>query len=197
MGQDKGLIHFLGEPLILRTIRRLRPLADELLVVTNHPEQYEFLKIPLFNDRIPGRGALGGLYTALSAASQPLAAVVACDMPFANASLLAALRDRVLESGADAALPRSPQGIEPFHSIYRPAACLPLIQAALEADRWRVDSWFDLANILYIDPEEIERYDPRRLAFINLNTPADLSEAEALARQIEPDRPDSDPVEKK
>ncbi len=88
MGQDKALLPFLGKPLIQRVIERVASLADELLVTTNRPEAYQFLDLPLFPDVIPGRGALGGLYTALSAASQPLVAVVACDMPFASPALL-------------------------------------------------------------------------------------------------------------
>ena len=93
MGQDKALIPFLGDHLIQRVRGRVAPLADELLVTTNQPQGYRFLGLPLFPDLIPGRGALGGLYTALSAASQPLVAVVACDMPFVNAEMLAAGRD--------------------------------------------------------------------------------------------------------
>ena len=60
MGQDKALKLFLGRPLIQRVIERLQPIADELLVTTNHPEDYAFLNLPLFTDLKPGRGALGG-----------------------------------------------------------------------------------------------------------------------------------------
>ncbi len=72
MGQDKALLPFLGQPLIVRVIERLKLLADEILVTTNHPQAYQFLGLPLYPDQQPGRGALGGLYTALNAASHPL-----------------------------------------------------------------------------------------------------------------------------
>jgi molybdopterin-guanine dinucleotide biosynthesis protein A len=55
--------------------------------------------------------------------------------------------------------------------------CLPLVQAAVEKGQRRVDSWMSQADIHYLTPEEIARYDPDGLAFLNINTPDDLAEA--------------------
>ena len=183
MGQDKALIPFLGRPLIYRAIERLQPLADEILITTNRPEAYQFLNLPLYPDAIPGRGALGGLYTALNAATQPLVAVVACDMPFASPDLLAAARDQLLETGADVAIPHTGDGLEPFHAVYRRKTCLPHILAALQADRWRVDSWFAQVKLLLLRDELITACDPQRLCFWNVNTPEDLQMAEQRAAE--------------
>jgi molybdopterin-guanine dinucleotide biosynthesis protein A len=181
MGRDKALIPFLGRPLIMRVIERLEAMADEIIVTTNKPDDYRFLDLPLFPDLIPGRGALGGLYTALTGATQPLVAVVACDMPFACPDLIAGLRDALLESGDDLAIPRLEGGLEPFHAVYDRDACLPHIRAALEADKWRVDSWFAKVNVTYFAPEVLRRYDPELRCFSNVNTPEELAEAERRA----------------
>ena len=181
MGQNKALMPFLNQPLIQRVVRRLAPYADELLVITNKPEQYKFLDVELTPDILPGRGALGGLYTALSAAHQPLAAVVACDMPFVSAALLSALRDTLLQGNWDAVVPESRDGTQPFHAIYKRDTCLPPIEAALKADKWRVDAWFDKVRLKYFTSEEIAQYDPQQLAFFNVNTPEEWIEAERLA----------------
>jgi molybdopterin-guanine dinucleotide biosynthesis protein A len=185
MGQDKALLPFLGKPLIQRLIDRLAPLADELLVTTNRPETYRFLGLPLFPDLIPGRGALGGLYTALSVASQPLIAVVACDMPFASPQLLRAERNLLLDTGSDAVIPQTEGGTEPFHAVYRGQVCLPAIQAAIAADRWRVDSWFSQVKLYLMSPAEVRAHDPELTAFWNVNTPQELAQAEELARRID------------
>ena len=84
MGEDKALKIFLGKPLIQRVIERMIPIADEIIVTTNRPAEYAFLNLRLVPDLKPGRGALGGLYTAIASAAHPLVAVVACDMPFAS-----------------------------------------------------------------------------------------------------------------
>jgi molybdenum cofactor guanylyltransferase len=183
MGQDKALVPFLGRPLIQRVFDRVVGLGDEILVTTNHPLAFTFLQAKLASDVLPGKGALGGLYTALSKASHPLVAVVACDMPFVSPRLLAALRDRLAETGCAAVIPRSAGGLEPFHAVYRRSACLPLIQASLGDGLCRVDSWFDRARIEYFSPEELMLYDPHQMAFFNVNTPQDLNRAEQYARE--------------
>ena len=55
MGRDKGLVMFLGKPLIQRVIDRVQHTADEVLVTTNNPEGYSFLGLPLYADLIPNR----------------------------------------------------------------------------------------------------------------------------------------------
>ncbi len=186
MGQDKGLLPFLGRPLIERVMERVRPLADEVLVTTNRPENYGFLGVPLFSDQIPGRGALGGLYTALFAAGQPLVAVVACDMPFVSAPLLAAERDLLELTRSDAVVPRTEGGSEPFHAVYRRETCLPAVETVLKADKWRVDSWFDLVQLRWLQPAEALAYDPLGRAFWNVNTPEEFRQVEALAEESDP-----------
>jgi molybdopterin-guanine dinucleotide biosynthesis protein A len=182
MGQDKALRSFLGEPLILRVIHRMAPIAAEILVTTNNLEAYRFLNLPLVPDRIPGRGALGGLYTALYAASNPLVAVVACDMPFANPDMLRAASDLLAQQPElGAVIPRLEYGTEPFHSVYRREQCLPFVEAALQNDRWRVDAWFPQVPIHFLTPVEIAAFDPDELAFQNVNTPEEWQQAEALA----------------
>src|SRR4030043_1489998 len=88
MGEDKALKPFLGRPLIQRVIDRLSPIADEMIVTTNRPDDYAFLNLRLAPDFKPGRGSLGGLHTAIASATLPFVAVVACDMPFANPDLI-------------------------------------------------------------------------------------------------------------
>jgi molybdopterin-guanine dinucleotide biosynthesis protein A len=186
MGQDKGLLPFLGRPLIERVMERVRPLADDVLITTNRPEGYGFLGVPLFGDQIPGRGALGGLYTALFVAQQPLVAVVACDMPFVSAPLLAAERDLLEQTNSDAVVPRTEGGSEPFHAVYRRVACLPAVDSVLKAEKWRVDAWFDLVRLRWLQPEEALAYDPQGRAFWNVNTPEEFRQAEALAAETDP-----------
>jgi molybdopterin-guanine dinucleotide biosynthesis protein A len=181
MGADKALLPFLGQPLILRPLSRLAGLANEVLVTSNHPERYHFLGLTPIPDRLPGFGALGGLYTALSVARYPYVAVVACDMPFANLEIFALELILLQESGADAVIPRSEAGTEPFHAIYRQETCLSYIQLALEAGKRRVDAWFSDVHIRYLELDEILPYDPNQRAFLNINTPEQLLEAERIA----------------
>lgn len=181
MGQNKALLPFLGRPLIERVIERVAPLADEILITSNRPEEFSFLHIPVYADLKPGAGALGGLYTALCRAQYPLVGVVACDMPFASAALLAAERDLVTISGVDGAVPRIEGGYEPFHAVYRRDPCREAVRAALEAGERRLISWFPTVQLMFLTSAEIHRYDPSNLVFFNVNTPEEFQRAEELA----------------
>lgn len=186
MGRDKGLAPFLGATLVERVYSRVVGLADELIVTSNNPQAYAFLNTPVISDRLPGRGALGGLYTALSSTSQPWVAVVACDMPFVNASILAAARDLLAADPALAAvIPHTGGGTEPFHAVYRREVCLPAVEQAIDNDRWRVDAWFHQVRIHYLAGDILLVHDPERLAFWNVNTPEELLQAERLAASLE------------
>jgi len=181
MGQDKGLKPFLGRPLIQRVVERLTPIADETIITTNHPHDYAFLDLPLFSDLIPDRGALGGLYTALVSATHPILAVVACDMPFASGMLLEAAAQIMVQEEADVVIPKSDEGFEPLHAVYRRSTCIPAVKTAIDSDIWKMIAWFPQVKVRTLTPEEISRFDPSGLAFSNVNTPEEFAEAEMRA----------------
>jgi molybdopterin-guanine dinucleotide biosynthesis protein A len=180
MGENKALKLFSGQPLIARMVVRLRPLAEELLITTNHPEDFAFLGLPMIPDFLPGGGALSGLYTAVVAAHQPLVAVLACDMPFIDPGLLAVQRDLLIAEEVDVVIPYTPEGIEPLHAIYRRDACLPAIEGALRAGQRRLIAWLPAVKVREMPAEEVARYDPQFRSFVNVNTPEDFRRAELL-----------------
>jgi molybdopterin-guanine dinucleotide biosynthesis protein A len=147
MGEDKALKPFLGRPLIERVIERMSPIADEMIVTTNRPADYAFLNLRLVPDLKPGRGALGGLYTAVASASHPLVAVVACDMPFASQNFFESANSLMVEEEADVVIAKMDEGYEPFHALYRRETCLPAIEAAIDADQWKVIAWFPQVKV--------------------------------------------------
>jgi len=186
MGKDKALLPFLGIPLIKRLRDRFSDMGDELLVITNDFSGYQDLAVPLYKDIIPDRGALGGLYTALSISKNPLVGLIAADLPFASPALLTHLIEILLTSGAEAAIPSTERGLEPLHAVYRRDTSLPLVKKAIDQDLWRMNSWFDQAEILILTPEETRKVTSSKYTFLNLNTPEDFQKAEKLALSLDP-----------
>ena len=182
MGEDKGQKLFLGYPLIQRVVERLARIASEILVTTNRPADYAFLNLRLVPDLIPGRGAQGGLYTALASATFPIVAVVACDMPFASVALLEAAVRLLVEEDVDVVVPRSIEGLEPMHAVYRGATCLPVVKAAIQANQLKIIDWFSSVRVRELSLDEVTAIDPAGLAFRNVNTPGEFSQAEWLAK---------------
>src|SRR6266436_4825765 len=130
MGQDKALKEFLGEPLVRRLVKRLKPLGQEIAIIARDPSDYAFLDLPTYTDVQPGVGALGGLLTAMSVAETQFVAVIACDMPFVNPELLLYQWCLIQERGIDVVIPRHEDELQAFHAIYRVKTCLPAVRSA-------------------------------------------------------------------
>lgn len=184
MGQDKALIPFLGRPLISRVLDRLASLAQEsIIIISGGAEAYTKFGVKVIKDLLPGRGALGGLYTAISEATHPAVAVAACDLPFASAALFTHEYDLLNSEKVDIVIPQTIKGTEPLHAVYRCATCLPAIRAALDANEQRLISWFPGLRVRYLSPVEIQIDDHQGLAFWNLNSPEEFQMAEKHARE--------------
>jgi molybdopterin-guanine dinucleotide biosynthesis protein MobB len=185
MGQSKALVPFLGRPLIVTLCERLAPIADELLITTNEPERLTFLEerfpgVRLVTDIHPTRGALPGMHTALSRASQPFTALVACDMVAASASLIAAEAMLLRDQHRDAVCPRTRHGIEPFAGVYRTDACLAATEAALREGKKRMVDVLERVNTLGLEKGNPFGVNFPLGCFLNTNTPDELAFAERL-----------------
>ena len=182
MGTNKALVRVGGRTIAERIVEQVRPLTEELILVTNTPEVYAWLDLPMFGDLIPDKGPLGGLYTALSGVRNDCALVVSCDQPFLNAELLRYLI--WLREGYDVVVPLAPDGYpQSMHAVYR-KTCLGPIRARIDAERLKVIGFFEDVRVRRVPMEEIAPIDPERLSFVNVNTPDDLAEAERLARHM-------------
>ena len=186
MGENKILMPFMGVPLIQRVLERTQRIAQQILIVSNKPDELSFLDVKVVKDSIIGLGAIGGLYTAMDRANCDLVAVVACDLPFVNAAILNEGVRLLDQTGADVAIPRlSGNFYEPLHAVYRRESCKKAILQAIETDQRRLVSWFPSVNIVEMDEALCRRLDPDGLAFFNINNKEDflLAEKIELAKQ--------------
>lgn len=171
MGRDKALIDYQGRPIIAHVIETLRALTDDIVVVSNRSDLYSSFGARVVPDYDPPCGPLGGLAAGLHAAQQPLAVVVACDMPFLNVNLLRWLIE--LADGYDAVVPQSGAEFEPLHAVYRRDCYHPIVHRIERGER-RVISFFADVRLRPVPEAEWRVLDPAGRSLINLNTPADL-----------------------
>jgi len=176
MGRDKAFVLLDGKPMIEHVLFRVRTLdPSQLMIITNNPEAYTYLEVPLHGDVLPGKGALGGILTALHYSPTDYVLAIACDMPFVNPALLKMLAACLEETPepVDAVVPcfgGRPQGL---HAIYR-RSCLEPIRANLEAGQLKVISFYDQVNVRFVEPQEFREIDPEGMSFKNINTPEEL-----------------------
>jgi molybdenum cofactor guanylyltransferase len=179
-GLPKGLERVAGKRIIDRVADALREVTDDLLLVANDPSANQWLPgVDVQADLVPNAGGLGGIHAALHRAQAPVL-IVAWDMPFVPAGLLAMLRE--LGDAADVAVPESGsrRGVEPLCAFYAPS-CLPEIQRSLDAGDLRVVGFHSAVRVARLPAEQVSAFGDPELLFMNVNTPDDLAFAEAHA----------------
>ena len=176
-GQPKALIPLGGRSIVERVVLALTPIVDDMLVVTNTPELYAFLGLPMVPDVFPEGGSLGGIYSGLRAAPGEAAFTVACDMPFLSAPVARLVLARAGE--ADVVAPRIGEQWETLHACYG-KACLGPMERRLREGQLRITGFFEDVRVLAITEAEVAAVgDPARV-FMNVNTPDELARARAL-----------------
>lgn len=181
-GQPKALMELGGRRLIERVADVVRAVTDDLLIVTNTPELYTFLGLPMVADVFPDHGSLGGIYSGLRAAPGDAAFTVACDMPFLMPEVARCVIDRA--ALADVVLPLSGGRLETLHACYA-KSCLGPMESKLRQGRLKIAGFFDEVRVLVIPEEEVARFRAPDLIFMNVNTPEELARAQDLLTALE------------
>jgi molybdopterin-guanine dinucleotide biosynthesis protein A len=188
MGRDKAGIVLAGETLLARAARTLAEVFDEVLVVGCDEDRCGTLAPGLpaqaraVPDECPGLGPVGGIASALAAASHDWVFVCACDMPLLDAHTVVALSELVARtSRVKAVAPRAGGNSHPLAAFYSRAA-LPAAREALAAGRLSARGLLEEIRAAYID---LDADSPIARTLTNVNTPGELAEAE---RQLEKGR---------
>jgi molybdenum cofactor guanylyltransferase len=165
MGQDKSLLRVNGTPLIRHIYEQLAQRFDEILISTNEPEKHAFLNATTVPDRVPGKGPLMGIASAVEAARHECVFVTACDIPVVDLDTVA--RMLVLAKDYDCVIPMSSVGHEPLFAVYRKSA-VPAMHRVLEGGERRISAVFPRIRTRFVDLGDAPWYR-------NLNTRDDVA----------------------
>lgn len=177
MGEDKSFVDLAGRPLVARVIETVTALGLPVHIITNQPERYAVFGLPMYGDLFPGKGSLGGLYTALHHSGTAWTLCVACDMPFLNPALL---RDLLAQAtDGDAVVPRVDGRPQSLHAVYH-RGCMGAMREALDRDELKIQRVFARLDVRYVDEARLTTFDPTLRSFMNVNTPDELARARAV-----------------
>lgn len=162
----------------------LAKVCEQLLLAANDPEAASWLPgVPIVRDRYDDAGGLAGVDAALDWARVKPAAfdaalVVAWDMPFVSAPVLAALLRLARNSGADVVVPESvsPYGFEPFCACYSSRVAAPLSEFLHEGGGAARD-FVARVNSERVPLDVLQRLGDPRVLLASVNTEADLASA--------------------
>lgn len=169
-GRDKGALLVDGRTIRERQLAELQILTDDIMVVGRDT----VAAARSVADALPDCGPLGGLHAALTEARHATTVVVACDMPYISAALLAYLAS--LTRDADAVVPLSNRGYHPLCAAYT-RACLPSLTKRLAGRQLKMRDWLDDVRLRVVEGSMLDQFgDPNRL-LANVNSPAEYEAA--------------------
>lgn len=178
-GIDKSALQIGRVSIFDRQMAALDGLADEVVVIGGESARFEGYDVRLVPDRLPHAGALGGIYTALCEATASHVLVIACDLPFASAPLLARLA-ALAGDAVDAVVPRTADGMQPLCAVYA-RRLRSRVRRHIESGHLKVQDLLAAIRVRELGPDEIRSFDPTGRSFFNVNTPDDLEQAVRLA----------------
>jgi len=170
IGQNKAFLEIGGKMIIKKTIEIYKKIFDEILIITNTPEDYQYLGLKVYTDLIPNRGSLGGIYTGLHYSKSDYTFFSACDMPFLNEKVI-----RHIIKGArdyDIIVPYYKHRLHPLHAVYS-KRCLPIFKGMVEENRLKIKALFLKFRVKKIADIPETRLPP----FSNINTKEDYKQA--------------------
>ncbi len=182
--EPKALLMLAGRTLLARAEATLEALCDEVLVSAPQILALGARESRRIADPEDAEGPLAGMVAALSARPYVRALVLAVDLPFATPNSLRALGEFMREG--DDVVMAAPEGIpQPLAAWYAPRAALALSEALARGERSATRAVLRL-NARVVDSEQVADLPDGLTAYFNLNTPADLDEAQRRCREGAP-----------
>jgi len=180
MGTNKALLKINEKSNIERIADTLKLLFDDIILVTNDSEQYEFLGLKMVPDYYPGMGPLAGVHAGLLASDYDVNFIVACDMPFVSTELAEVLVNNC--GHYDAVIPVINGKQHPLFAVFQKRVAEGAANC-IEAGELRMKQLLDQLNVLYVTEAELQTYSNLDLerVFFNMNHPNDYEDAKKWA----------------
>lgn len=176
MGTNKALLKLNEKTTIERMVDILKIYFDDIILVTNDMESYQFLGVKMVSDHYPGKGPLAGFHAGLMASDYDVNFITACDMPFISGELAATLVNMI--DHHDALVPVINGKMQTLCAVFQKKS-VAKIEECIENGRLPIKHLLDHLNVLYVTEKELQTYsniDMERV-FFNMNHPHEYEDA--------------------
>ncbi len=176
LGIDKRFLDIGGRTCLQRVLDAYQGIFDEILIVADAVEPFQSMGVRVVVDIMPGRAALGGLYTGLHYAAGERVFAAAADMPWINPAAIRLVLDQA--GSGDIVIPEVEGKLQSMHAVYS-KACLSFLRALVEAGTLKVQELCNCPELRVhrIPQSAFTAVDPELRSFFNINTPGDLARA--------------------
>ena len=154
-GKTKANIQISGIRIITRAIKTLHDIFDEIIIVTNKPEDFKsFSQYKIIPDIITHAGPLGGIHAAMSVAEGDAVFCFASDMPCLSGNIIRKQIDFFNLTRFDATIPQINDFIEPLHGIYKKEIHTNLHEFLLNAPHLSIRNFMESIDVKYYTLED-------------------------------------------
>ncbi len=167
----KAFIEVNGKKIIERNLKIMKKLFKEVFIITNNPEAYVYLSVPLLGDVYNRRGPMTGILSALLNSSNMWVFISACDMPFINEHIIRYMSSK--RGNYDAVAPKLKGKMEPLCAFYSKRLILSMEKTVVNGTTSPRD-FLKRKKVKYVYTDEIKNINDGLMSFINLNTPEDI-----------------------
>ncbi|MFO1442160.1 molybdenum cofactor guanylyltransferase [Bacillus sp. Bva_UNVM-123] len=190
MGTNKALLK-IGEKTVIEQIAdELKKVVSSIIIVTNTPSEYEFLGLPIVEDKWKGMGPLAGIHAGLNATKTDKNLVVACDMPFISSELGAVLLNYLHDY--QAAVPQISGQLHPLFAAYRKDV-KEEINNSLQNEQLRIRYFLQHVQAKIVTEDDLNelKFPFQASHFFNMNHPEEFEEALTLFSNFNHDQNES------
>lgn len=88
MGENKALLPLKGKTIIQSISDLISSIFENVMIITNQPDDYAFLNLKTFQDVYYGKGPLAGIHSGLINSKTEKNFIVSCDIPLVNNDII-------------------------------------------------------------------------------------------------------------
>ena len=199
MGEPKYKLQIGGQTFVERAASALgATTTGQISVVGEIDDQYLEVKLPDGKGRVlrniqdnvtprehgqknVARGAMIGLYTALTYSKTKWISILACDLPFVTGDLMKRLAS-FCSNEFDAVVPVQPDAkLQPLCAFYQREKCLSIVEQLIDEGDVKMQNLISRINTRFVKFDEIADLDGSASFFLNVNRPEDHETASEIA----------------
>lgn len=88
MGENKSLLLLDGKTVIEHVLDNMKSIFSNVILITNQPDEYEFLGIEMFEDVFKYQGPLAGIHSGLYHSTTEKNFIISCDLPLMTKEMI-------------------------------------------------------------------------------------------------------------
>jgi molybdopterin-guanine dinucleotide biosynthesis protein A len=165
MQEDKGLMLLDEKPMMQYAIDLLKPIVDEIIIVSNNNEYNKFGP-SVYPDLVKDKGPLAGLYTGLYYSTSETNIVLSCDVPYVSEDLISFLKSEHQQN--QITIPIKDKRTHQLIGIFS-KSCEANFALLLEKEDLKLLEAFKNLNLNIVDANHFDAQ-----LFKNINSPSDL-----------------------